>query len=543
MLTELHGIRYTILCLCLAVLAVLPVFIISFTENIDPFSFSTAGLAQTYSQENNYYPYPYEIKNPIEWQSNANEVSVRAVPVFILVMLGQVTGLPLSTFLFVPLMGLIFSLLVFILAKKFVNSSLVALLFVLVMNCTFFPINVYFISVGLCLFLLFVILWLKFMDAKETKGAFVFLLFIIFIAMYYSYYTAEFLVFCLLFASLTFPWIIKKLFGAKIPNIKLIYLLTSFIVIFAYFDYQFYNYFAIASPNYFVDSLSSYFNYVLHFLQAGGSAVSDYRPQISNPIVIYSDLLQRVLIFLSLSVYLLYFAKNFRKGRFELSYKAIGFISLFFVGIMQILLYASLGYAQQIWALFLVSSLAAFFCLDFFRLKMTEQKKNLRSAFFAVILLLIVTTGVTYFTLRVVDPVNPNSFRLHSEMNPAVIWSVSHSDSGYIAADSRTAAQLFLETAKEDKTNTVYPYRLNSEVSNLYNLDTEVPNKMFGNRTLCFLMSYEFKTRSFLAGNQWSYCPPLGNALSYLDTYPSLNRIYDDGRGLVYRYDYSLNLQ
>lgn len=526
-----------LLYLLLAIIALLPIFIMTYTENIDPFSFSTAGLAQTYSKAESYFPYPYKIENSVTWQFHANEVSMRIVPVLLLVMLENVTGLSISTLLFIPLIGIFFALLIFLIAKQLVKSTIVSLLLVIVMNFTFFPINIHYISVGLCLFLFFVFTWLKFMDSHENKSSIVFILLIVFIAIYYSYYTAEFLVFCLLFAALVFPWIIKKTARIKVTQIKLGSLLICFLIIFVYFDHQFYNYFLYASPENISASLGSYFEYVLHFLQAGSTAITDYRPQISNSATVFADFFQRSLFIITLTLYSLYFAKNWKKTNPCLSYKGIAFLSLFFVGIMQILLYSSVGYSQHIWSLYLVSTLASFYALNTFIHEIKKQK--LFSALFIIMMLLIVSSGATIFALKVTDPVNPNGYRLYSLMQPAVSWCVSNLDSGYIASDSRTAAQLFLETTKVSKENAVYPYRLSSEVSYLYSsgLDMEVPQKLFGNKSVCFLISYEFKTHSFLAGNQWSYCPPLGTAFSYLDAYPFLNKVYDDGKGLVYTYD------
>ena len=85
------------------------------------------------------------------------------------------------------------------------------------------------------------------------------------------------------------------------------------------------------------------------------------------------------------------------------------------------------------------------------------------------------------------------------------------------------------------KADQIFPYRMSDEVDYLYSFDQQVPEKLFkGKEPWYLVLSYYFENRTFLAGKAWAYAPPLENSLSFLENYTSLNKIYDDGRGLVY---------
>jgi len=534
MLSEIPKAFYRLRFILPLVIAMLPNIILSFDEYIDPFSFSSVGLAQTYSQDGKFVLHPYKVVGQLGWQAHANDVSVRFFQALLLVSLNQITGLSLWQLHFLPIAGIMFILLLYLLGKNLAQSALVATLYAVTMGYEFFPINIYYISVGLNFFLIFLATWLKFVNLNEMKNAAILML-ITFVAMFFSYYTAEFLALCFLLVTLTISYVSKKTININVPKRELLTLSLILLIIFAYFYNVVYHYLRIASVERGLESFSSYLNYVMRLLSFEERAILEYRPQISNPFVVYTNAFQLAHIGFSLLVYVLYSMRKSRKKQSELTPTGLMILALFLVGLLQVLVYFFVGFGPHTWTLFLISSFTALLSLDKLRREMAKQNKRRIVAILTIMMLLLPSLGFVKFKERLDDDVNPNGFRLHSLMKATVSWTTLHLTEGDIIADSRTAAQFFMEVTKEGKTDYIRPYKI-YRPHYLYTYDPETPYRIFGEKVKYLVLSKEFKNRAFLAGEFWSYVPPLKSSLYFLNYYTSLNKIYDDGRGLVFEY-------
>lgn len=523
-----------ILLLLLLFVTTLPQIISSFDENIDPFAFSIAGLAVAYSRSGRITFYPYSPDLPFSWQEHANFVSIRVIPILLLIILNQVTKLSIWQLLFLPILGLFSLLLTYIVCKNLYKSKLTAVSFVLAFSyettlARF--IYIHYISIGYTFIWIFLIIWLKFIRSAKIKRSNALLLFVIFVATYFSYYAAEFIILSFLLATLLIS-LILRITRVKMLRRSLLTLSICFIIFFLYLDNVVYHYLKNVSLEK-TQILNSYLKYVLTLLTGERREVHGFGVTVGNPLLKYVTLLQHVTISLFVIMYFLRFIREIKvRQHIKLSLEELAILSLFTVGFLQMLIYLPIGYLNYI-LLFWVSLLVTFFSLDEFK----NSFKRLKREILGLIILLIISLSIIKFTLRISDDVSPHGYRLSSLMKETVSWLVLHITNGYIATDLRIAGQLFMMLAKMGRADCVYPYKLGNEVRYLYSYDHETPYKIFGRKKNAYLvLSYEFMRRSFRAGREWMYAPPLGNALLFLNHYSSFNKIYDDNYGVVYKY-------
>lgn len=523
----------------LLIIVLLPIFILSYDEYVDQFIFSTVGLAETCYQEGRLIIHPYAANEG--WQNHANDNSVRVVPVLIFVILRQASGLSLNDLVFLPFVGLLIILLSYSISKNLIRSNYVACLFAITMGYNLFPsVNIYYISVGISLLLLFLIIWIKLVEKNYGDKCLIILLLTVFIAAYLSYYTAEFLIICFSFGLLCISFIMRRI-GIEGSYPRLASLTLFFLVCFNTFDSIIYFYLQNFSIEESTNIFSSYFNYVLNFLKDGAVATQEYRPYLGYTFIAYVDLVHWVIIIFPTFLYSLFLLKKLWGRKTKLTRNLLFFSSLVIVGFSQVLVYSTIGYGVHTWTLFFTLSLASIYVLyDFVikkRLQSNREAKPLFLVMILTIMLLIPSLNIAKFVIRLEDPVQPNGFHFHSIMQATVSWVATYFPDGYVKTDSRTAGQLFMELTKIGKADFVYPTRLGQEVKYLYSIDYLASYNIFRkSKPEVLVLSHKFETRSFHAGLAWDISPPLGNAIFYLNCYHSLNKVYDDGYGLIYKY-------
>lgn len=514
----------------------LPSLVLSLDEYIDPFTFHTVGLAQIYYREGNYFIYP--IVEGFGWQSTANEISFRFVPILFQLILSQITGISLWHLLFWPIIGFIFPIIAYLFCKNLQQQTTIAVIYAVTISYSFFFINLFYISVGMLFFLVFIFVLLKFLNFGQFKKIYVGLLLFIFIIIYFTYYTAELLALSYLTSVLFIPWFLEK-FGIKTHKLKLHSLLFSFIVIFIGFERVLYQFFEMMSIEKGLNLFYSYVNYVLNLLRKGTEAVFEYRPHIGIPLVVYIDYIQQIIIWGSIAIYLLYIiirTKIIKKDSAVLTLKGLVLLAFFTAGISETLIYLLVGYGIYTRTLSLFSPLLALYSLNKFYVMFYKRKKKILNIVIIIIILFIVSASIVKFALRVSDPLNPNGARLHSKMKITISWVAFYTTNRVVIADLRIIGQTFFELINEEKVNSIKLIRMGSEVRYLYSFSNETVNKVFRERNTLFILSYEFKERFFIAGEAWRLSPPLKEAFSFLDYYTLINRVFDDGQGIVYDY-------
>ncbi|MEM3981031.1 MAG: hypothetical protein QXF79_07260, partial [Ignisphaera sp.] len=131
-----------------------PSVILSLDEYIDPFTFHTVGLTQIYYREGRYFPNPIIMESG--WQSTANNISVRFVPTLLLLILSKISGVSLWHLLFLPIIGIVFPLFAYLICKNLKLSVTIAILYAIVTSYNLFMVNMYYISMGMFFFIVFI---------------------------------------------------------------------------------------------------------------------------------------------------------------------------------------------------------------------------------------------------------------------------------------------------------------------------------------------------------------------------------------------------
>ncbi|MEM1830968.1 MAG: hypothetical protein QXJ97_05500 [Desulfurococcaceae archaeon] len=391
--------------------------------------------------------------------------------------------------------------------------------------------------------MVFIYASLKFIEHRRSiKGIDVSLLILIFIAAYFSYYTSEFLMLGYTLSITLLVWVCEK-FGAKNLKVKYFSLFLIFLIVFTGFDNIFYWYLESMNVERASHLFNSYINYVLRLLKSGEEAIFEYRPQIGNPLLVYIEFIQQILVWAAIGVYLIFTIitkikiKDVRKIPTALSIEGLILIALFLTGIMETLIYLSVGYGVYTRTLSIFSSLGALYSLDKLSAIFRTQRKKILKIVFVAVAISIALASIAKFAMRVGDPVNPNGAKLHSKMNVTISWALSYATHKTVIADLRTIGQTFFELTKGEKINSIVLRRLGPEVRYLYSFSNEGINMLFGRKDALLVSSYEFRERAFIAGEAWRFSPPLREAFLFLNNHEQVNKVFDDGRGLIYEYN------
>jgi hypothetical protein len=528
---------YGILILTVVITVVGVNFFLGYNEIADHFTFTTVALAETTQRNAQIQIAPYP---PVTdgWQNHANSLSLRFVPTIFLLLLNHLTGIPLQSLALYPLLGLVFAFLAFVFASNLAGSRIVGLIFALAVTLdplTVLTRNIYYISVGLMLFWLFLIFWIKWIKNPDSKK-YPILIFVTFILAFFSYYTAEFLIIIVMFAFSILSVVLRR-FGKNLDKPKgHMYLTLAFLAIFVVFDPVFSNTFSSLSLSRAVSTIQRYLNYLFAFFGAGpASAVSEYRPNYSNLLPLYTQLLQYVIIGFCIFVYIFLSFRQIRKEKkITLKSEHIIFLSLFFAGAVETFVYLTMGFGFNLKSLLWFLLLATLYSLYRFYKRIEGHPKKwrhrgivLRSLIIFIVSMMIFV-GITKTIIPVFDGSSLEEPHFFSNMQATSIWISQNMNSGKIITDGRFAAELFAQLVAVGKQNSLISTRFSTNDINYLrgNYSIESPS--------IIVLPSSMSTRSFSGGDIWAINFPLGNATEGLNQLTNLNKVYDDGFGLIY---------
>lgn len=524
------------------IICIVPKAILFREQYIDPYSYSSASLAQQYLQEGEIELYPFRDVTST-WQNHANGISERPAPSLFLVFLSLLTSVPIRRLSFLPLTGLVFIILFFVFARMFSNSNsiaslcIVTLSFDLLINMSTF--NVYYIAYGFNLLLLFMIVYLKTLEANEKNRSYVCLLLIIFLSSFFSYYTGEFL-------SIVFSWCIAAVAVVfKKQKLKSRYLPIAFLIVFTAFDQVFGKYVSWQPWTKGISYLQEFAGYIIGFLTHGASAAQERGHFIGNPSLIYIEFLLRMLIFLPVAVYSGYFLIRLTKDhklrkKTEVGLKELTYFSVVLVVIAEVAVYVNMGVIDYR-GFFLFFPLLTFCSLTELA-KLLKKRHYEKGAFvFMVLSILIASLTISKFVVGLQDQSSLFTGSYYDLMMPSTSWATINVDNGSIVTNYQTAGVLFQEVVFEQKANNVLIYfpQFDEVVDFLVSKNATHANDFFRQKDFDYvLLSNEFKKKVIHIG-AWSSegrVAPLGASTFTLNNFTMFNKIYDDGNGLLYFY-------
>jgi hypothetical protein len=350
-----------------------------------------------------------------------------------------------------------------------------------------------------------------------------------------TYYSAE----ALNLALITCVSIIIILAQNKVANIKLrkrfnnlAQLTLAFSIFFLAFENMFIRYLEVASLDRLWQHISNYLDYAKNLIMRNIGEVKTFRPTISNIALLYIDLIMKVSIILSITTYILYFTFHSvkRLKSFRMDHRMIFLLSLIAVSILETLVYWSYGPAGGFRYFYFFAPLLAFYSLH--QLGSMLNKKRIS----IIVILLIFLTAFFKFTIAWQDPNYSYGGRhYYSFMEATANWVMARIKDGNILSDFYISGRLLAEAALHSKFDEIYVYKFYKDIDMLYEYNQTRVNNVFNkNKYNYIILSYAFQNQTIF-GDIWApQGPPLGRALSFFDSYTSFNRIYEDGRGIVY---------
>ncbi len=527
----------------LILVCIFPKVLSSTNETGDPFTYSTIAVSQASIESGHILIHPFE---PVggTLQHHADSLSERASVTSLLTIISQVTGTQVENLIFFPLNGLILLALSFALAKLVSKSNLVAAAFTLFLAyepaINVLSYNVFYIGLGFSLFFTFLILFIKPIESRAFSAKGIFLLVITFVALYLTYYTSEVNAVVFSLAMAVGVFVLSKCKKAQLQPYKLrrplIILALIFTLIFIQFDNIFYSYFSQIMSTKSLSYLGSYLSYVRGMFSSESNGMNTaYKTEAFTSNI---GLLLIISIVVPILLYTLYFSTKFLKRpsvllNNKIDVKYVLFFALMLPWLVDIIIYSSLEVFPFKYFL-LMFSLLAFFSIN--ELKFLERKiKKLKFARIFLLCLILVLC-VAKFGAWFEDPKLGYAQLFDSSIKSTSQWTSQYATEGNILTDLKTGGRLLEDVTELKKVDSIYIHLFDQEtISFLYISDFENASRVFEQTNCNYLvLSYTSVSQS-IEGANWLNSKPLGSAFYSPNNYTDLEKIYDDGKGVVYK--------
>ena len=477
-------------------------------------------------------------------QHHADSLSERASVTSLLTIISQVTGTQVESLLFFPLNGLILLVLSFALAKLISKSTLVAAAFTLFLAyepaINVLSYNVFYIGLGFSLFFTFLILFIKPLESQAFSAKGIFLLVITFVALYLTYYTSEVNAVVFSLAMAVGVFILSKCKKIQLGQYKLrrplIILALIFTLIFIQFDNIFYSYFSQIMSTKSLSYLSSYLSYVRGMFSSESNVSNNsYKTEAFTSNI---GLLLIISIVVPILLYTLYFSIKFLKKpsvllHTHIDVKYVLFFALMLPWLVDIIIYSSLEIFPYKYFL-LIFSLLAFFSINQFKFLERKIKKMKFVRIFLLCLILVLC--VAKFGAWFEDPKLGYAQSFDSSIKSTSLWVSQSAVEGNILTDLKTGGRLLVDVTELKKADSIYIHLFDQEtISFLYISDSTNASKAF-DQTNCDYLVLSYKSVSQpIEGANWLNSKPLGSAFYSPNNYTNFERVYDDGKGVVYK--------
>jgi hypothetical protein len=522
---------------------IFPKILSSTNETGDPFTYSTIAVSQASIDAGHILIHPFE---PVggTLQHHADSLSERASVTSLLIVISQVTGTQVENLIFFPLNGLILLVLSFALAKLVSKSTLVAAAFTLFLAyepaINVLSYNVFYIGLGFSLFFTFLILFIKPLKSRAFSEKGIFLLIITFVALYLTYYTSEVNAVAFSLAIAVGVFVLLKCKKSQLLQTKLRQSVTIlaliFTLIFIQFDNIFYSYFSQIMSTKGLSYLSNYLSYV-HGMFSSETTINNtaYKTETFTSNI---GLLLIISIFIPILLYTMYFSIKFLKksslllhGQIDVKY--VLFFALMFPWLVDIIIYSSLE-AFPFKYFLLMFSFLAFFSIN--ELKFLERKiKRLKFARIFLLCLILVLC-VAKFGAWFEDPKLGYAQSFDSSIKSTSQWTSQYTIEGNILTDLKTGGRLLEDVTELRKVDSVYIHLFDQEtIGFLYITDSEGASKVFERNSINYLVLSYASVSQPIEGANWLNSKPLGSDFYSLINYSDFEKIYDDGKGVVYR--------
>jgi len=505
-----------------ALMVCAPRILYSTVEIADPFSYSSASLTSLYLGGGHIVINPFT--PPLSpWQSHVNELSVRIGPPTLTAFLSLVTGLPVSSITLAPIGGLLFLLLAFALGRILSKSNLVAALFATLValdpqviratNTTFY------VTLGFTLLVAFGILYLKVLETPRV--AFLIPLTITFVALYFTYYSAEFYALALM-VSMSVLQMIRKVatrashraMAGRPPRDQprlLLSLALAFLVIFLGLD-----------------------TIIVQFLRIRTTS----EPVVSYPgstIAGFFGLAYEGLLIAAVGIFLTAgFTQSFRREQKTIEpSKTTLYLAFVLATTAFAIPYGSLGLinSRPLLIFFPLLALnAAFYFRSAWRKRPLLRRIPLAGAIVAIAL--ATASSGTFLT----DTSHPYAPYQISDLAAGIAFLVSNSETSgetRIMSGLDISAETFYVATSSGRPY-VQTFVFSTNVSALYSEDPAEIAQVLGERRINFMVLPDSYENRAIFADGWFWSPPVPGIITRMSGNPALSRVYDDGRAVTF---------
>ena len=521
----------------IVVVAFIPKIFSSIHEVNDPFIYPQLAVTQLSLNQNHLVTHPFEPKGGT-LQYGANGASEKMATVSMLATICRITGLSPKAIHTLPLNGILLFMLGYALAKRLLKSKWLALAFALFIS--YEPVtnslaNTSFsIGWGYTLYFTFILLMIKILEQKSLAVRLIPLLLLTFVTTYLTYYTAEVYMIILsvgltLLLLLTDRRILRVESLRKYPNPAS--LSMAFVIVFMAFDSIFYSYLKQVHLANLGEFIKGYVGYVSGALTGGASTgvqnATVGRFALYSGTVVYISLAVPILLYLA-RLAVAFIKKVHDSENIRVDLRLLIFWVLIATGVINLLIYASLhvmGYKY----ILLIFPLLAFYSLEHLQM---AQMKRLATVTFIVILC------ITKFSAYCLDENIGYADEYYSYMNPTAVWVSNNVDEGDLLTDVEIGGNLLLGAVQMGKANQIYMHVFSDyNVGFLGRDNMAEANVVFQRWGYDYLViSHKYGTRSVVGAN-WLDVRLSGKVSQCLDSYSGFHKVFDDGQGIVYKFD------
>jgi hypothetical protein len=378
----------------------------------------------------------------------------------------------------------------------------------------------FYITLGYSLLMVFLILYLKILESR-TKGG-ICLAMLCFVALYFTYYSAEF--FALAFSFSLFMIEAITRLGRKKAKISthldksfrsFLYLPLAFLVLFIGFDTAVYQFFQIHASIYLVVSyIGSFIGNVFNLL---------YITLLLIPIVLHL---------------LLYSINKLKTGATKSDKTEIKptYLAFIFAAATFSFIYFSFGMSLFSRAFYIFFPLLALYSIS--QLKLSFRRRFINYILTTIIIFMLLTPLII-LGIFLQDPMHPYGSKQYSKMSPSISFFVDHVDESKaikVLSSLDITGHIFYRATQLGKKN-IYPYMFGKDVEILYSHDPEMVTDLFQAKSYDFLLlSREFERRVVFADG-WYWAPIATEATSLITTNSGFDRTYDDGQAVIFAYN------
>lgn len=520
------------LALCLFLISIVPKILVTIQGCMDPFANSLIALGIETQATGHIRSIEYKVSGT--WQSHANFISLRVGAVSFLVIMSSITGISIPTVAHLPIIGIMFIIISFILGRRFGGlflGLLFAISFGFMWHYTLTSTAFSYQSYGdlLQLIILFILTWKLIDQNRLGRDGFVCIM-LLFLALFQIYYMAECLTAVIILSIFIFSFLFKRQ-DTKISCTRyLLSLVLYCLIVFLAFDIVMYEFMEGLSVNLLFETISSYFSYVLSVIFGKISATQQYRPY-THPISKYLDLISVMANWIVILWGIFFYLFSLKKKRLKyLTEKdnlvfimVLSLTSTFFV---RGFIYAVKGKISIGWPLETVITYAIIQIFWIERLK-TKLKYLLP--------IVLICMSIARFSLIWTDQSMAMTANYSSLARPSANWIGNNLHSGSIVSSNQLSAEIFAIIAESGKADYISVNQFGCDVGKIFAYNVNNLTEIFLKRQYNYLvLSRSFENQPVFGGFWGPYIPPLGERLEVFANYSCISRVYDNTILIVY---------